>query len=386
MDEKSISADLRKVAVSIKLDSLTTICRMDAAAEPKLQAFVEEIRKGEDKKLIWGVDGVMLQFELSKIKEMPKPDAFKEQAKKLIDHVKKGRELECLDPGFLNTTVQVIMVGEQILPTAEATAMMKDLIAVLDNDKDENVKMFRDALTATIQRLEIIGKPFDFTFKTLDGKEVKTTDLKDKLTLIVFWSVTDQGSLEEIPYLVQLYEAYHEKGLEVIAVSCDPDTKELRDVLTKVKFTWTTVLNMTADEAKAAAEAKDGAEKKLSPAEKLGVTSLPTKILVGKDGKVTSANIDILAFLKVLEEAYGPMPAPKAEDAEAPSDAEVDEALDEAVEEEIEVDATSEDIEKAEAELKKVEAEVKDAEADIQKAKADDGDNEEEENEEENEE
>lgn len=332
LEDKELSTELTRTALSIKVMSLLTLSQIDPANAEKLYALADELRTGEDKELSWSVDAMLIQYEMSQTKEMPTPEEYQTHVKKLLDHMKKGIEWKCLDQAFVGTVAQVVMISEQMLPAQDAVALFNQFFEVLRLSEEKTMQQLADSLESVKKRLEMTGQVLDFTFQSMDGKAISVKDFSGKNLLIVFWAVSDQNSLEEIPLLMQLYDYYHEKGLEVIAVTVDEDNDELRTMLGKVGFKWNTVVNQPQ---------KDGEkeEKVVSPGEYFGVTSLPLKIFVGTDGKVVSANMPLMELLDALEKAYGPLPKEEAEDA---ADEAVEEAIDEAVEEAVEAVETTE--------------------------------------------
>ncbi len=66
-----------------------------------------------------------------------------------------------------------------------------------------------------------VGLAPDFTLKTLDGQEITLSQLKGKVVLLDFWATWCGPCRESIPHLIQLYNDYREKGLELIGVDVD---------------------------------------------------------------------------------------------------------------------------------------------------------------------
>lgn len=63
----------------------------------------------------------------------------------------------------------------------------------------------------------------DVTFVTLEGTKIRMTDLKGKVVLVNFWATDCPGCIQEMPDLVKTYNAYKQKGFEVIAVAMPYD-------------------------------------------------------------------------------------------------------------------------------------------------------------------
>ena len=65
-----------------------------------------------------------------------------------------------------------------------------------------------------------------------------------KYTLIDFWAAWCGPCRRENPNLVNLYEKYHDKGLEIIGVSLDKTEAEWLGAIEKDKLTWHQISNL----------------------------------------------------------------------------------------------------------------------------------------------
>lgn len=72
------------------------------------------------------------------------------------------------------------------------------------------------------RQAEAIGKPFELQFDdAITGRSIAMKDLKGKVILIDFWATWCAPCLDGMPHLKELYQKYHDQGLEIIGVSLD---------------------------------------------------------------------------------------------------------------------------------------------------------------------
>ena len=114
----------------------------------------------------------------------------------------------------------------------------------------------------------------EFSSKDINGKMISMTGFKGKYVILDFWGSWCAPCRASTPHLLALFNNYHNKGLEVIAIAeeyYDKSGKEWKDAIKKDGTEiWYNVLN---DESR-------------SIVEKFGVHSFPTKFLVDADGKI----------------------------------------------------------------------------------------------------
>ncbi|MFO1065691.1 MAG: TlpA disulfide reductase family protein [Pirellulales bacterium] len=160
-----------------------------------------------------------------------------------------------------------------------------DLYALVDkllkDDKREETASIRLTLQANMRRLELLGNKLAMNSTTLDGRKLKTDDFTGKFVLVPFFVAWSDPCLAELRHLQQVYDRYHGKGLEIVGVSMDAERSAAEKLKSDMKQPWSVIHDVS-----------NPPDDVLSL--KYGVISLPTTLLLNKEGTVVSL------------EAYGP--------------------------------------------------------------------------------
>jgi RNA polymerase sigma factor (sigma-70 family) len=121
-----------------------------------------------------------------------------------------------------------------------------------------------------------IGRIYDFSLTTLDGKKIRAQDLRGKVVLIDCWATWCSPCMAKMPALKDLYAQYHKDGLEIVGVSFDHDAKRARKAIEKEGLAWPQVLAPTDEDERG----------KWSVA--AGIESLPRLFVLDRDGILRS--------------------------------------------------------------------------------------------------
>ncbi len=144
--------------------------------------------------------------------------------------------------------------------------------------KSENADFAENAnrLQGLGRRLTLVGSKLDITGNLLDGSTFDWKSYQGKVVLVDFWATWCGPCLQEMPNVVKNYEKYHDKGFEVVGISLDSNRSALERFVKKEHVPWTIIFSDDKDHT--------GWEAPL--AVRYGVMSIPSMMLVGKDGKV----------------------------------------------------------------------------------------------------
>ncbi|HEX6984377.1 MAG TPA: TlpA disulfide reductase family protein, partial [Planctomycetaceae bacterium] len=125
-----------------------------------------------------------------------------------------------------------------------------------------------------LRRLGLKGKPFLFSGSGLKGGTISAESFRGKVLLVVFWSTNCIPCEQELPVIRALYEQHRKEGFEILGVNLDPTAEAVPSYLSKHQMTWPQIHEPGGQESK--------------PAREFGIVTLPTMILVGRDGTVVS--------------------------------------------------------------------------------------------------
>ena len=89
-------------------------------------------------------------------------------------------------------------------------------------------------------------------FTTITGKKIKMKELKGKPVIVTFWATDCANCIKEIAPLIELYEQFHPKGLEIVAVTMYYDIPNHVVEMTRVKqIPYDVALDLRGEHAKA---------------------------------------------------------------------------------------------------------------------------------------
>lgn len=159
---------------------------------------------------------------------------------------------------------------------------------------------YASALEGTARRLGLVGHELELSGKTAAGGDFDWASYRGKVVLVDFWATWCGPCVAELPNVKSLYQKYHDRGFEVVGVSLDRDRQALDKFLAEKQIAWTTLHEAGGTH---------------SAATLYGISSIPTMLLVGRDGKVVS----LRARGEELKRRLGELIGPADEQSEAPT-------------------------------------------------------------------
>lgn len=145
------------------------------------------------------------------------------------------------------------------------------------------------------KQLQIGSNLPKFTLITSKNKKISLSDYKGKYLLLYYWTALCAGSSQFRPLVHEMYEKYHNKGLEIISITSQTENShrdtlndELFDIFIKPHYQapWDLVIQTDNKEA----------------LKKYHFTVSPTVILVSPQGKILYSDFNNPILAKVLQE------------------------------------------------------------------------------------
>ena len=88
----------------------------------------------------------------------------------------------------------------------------------------------------------------EITGTLLDGEPVDWESYRGKVVLVDFWATWCGPCRAEIPNVLEMYEAYHDKGFDVLGVSLDATPEAAEKYVAENKLPWSSIFPKNEDE------------------------------------------------------------------------------------------------------------------------------------------
>lgn len=132
------------------------------------------------------------------------------------------------------------------------------------------------------RRLESVGQVLAMKSQTTDKSAFDLAQLRGKVVLLHYWATWCKPCQSDMSQIKELLAKYGRNGFVPVGISVDSDPAKLNEFLKQARMpkAWPQLY-------------EPGGIDNSPLANQLGILSLPTMILIGKDGKVANRNIHV---------------------------------------------------------------------------------------------
>ncbi|HTN68811.1 MAG TPA: redoxin domain-containing protein [Dysgonamonadaceae bacterium] len=193
-----------------------------------------------------------------------------------------ANEAKVLNYDFIKANIDNEL-GQYLFMTTSGlfdTDQQRDILALSSKEYKEtkNIKHIVDRLEAV--EAVAIGKDFvDLTMRNPEGEYISLSDYagKGKYLFIDFWAAWCGPCIDEMPNVVNAYNKYKNKGLEIVGVSLDQDEDKWIQGIKDLNMPWPQMSDLKLWES--------------SAVEMYGIQSIPHTVLLDKDGKIIAKDL-----------------------------------------------------------------------------------------------
>jgi thiol-disulfide isomerase/thioredoxin len=155
--------------------------------------------------------------------------------------------------------------------------LLERSLPLLQKSDDPSIKAVIDEVNfeGMLRRLTLVGKPMEISGDLLQGGKIDWASYRGKVVLVDFWASWCKPCRQELPNVLAMYDAYHDKGFDVVGVSLDATPEDAKKAVRELNLKWDSIF--PADE--------NQREYEHPLVRRYGVNGIPTAILVDKDGR-----------------------------------------------------------------------------------------------------
>lgn len=176
-----------------------------------------------------------------------------------------------------------------------ARRLLNTLLPGFQKSKDEQVQANLASLEGVTRRINLPGQEMELTGTLLDGTPLDWSSYRGKVVLVDFWATWCGPCRTEVPNVLKLYHAYHDKGFDVLGISLDNAAEDARSYIEQAEIPWATMFSTNEEEH----------SWNHPMARYYGISGIPRAILVDRDGKVVSMNARGKELARLLRKMLG---------------------------------------------------------------------------------
>jgi len=140
----------------------------------------------------------------------------------------QAAELAKANPTDNSLTASLLAMTQMGSSSHEITNRLEDMILGM---KSAAAGMMRPMIEAHRKVAALENKPLVIKGVKNGGGDFTTDAWKGKVVMVDFWATWCQPCMQALPRVKKAYSTFHDKGLEIVGVSCDEDADALNKFL-----------------------------------------------------------------------------------------------------------------------------------------------------------
>ena len=193
-----------------------------------------------------------------------------------LDNAMEAYSKQCINT-YAQSVVSPYIVKSEFIYGASVAELKGYLSLYSDEVKKSGIVKEINEHISRLEKVDVGAEFPNIKLNTLDGKEFELASLKGKVFVIDFWASWCGPCRRENPNMVKLYNDLHPKGLEMVGISLDKSYDPWKAAVEKDGLTWNHISDLKYWQSEAA---------KL-----FVIMSVPTTILIDKDGKIVARGL-----------------------------------------------------------------------------------------------
>lgn len=279
-------------AMQWKIASLNGQAQLgNADAEKKIDDFITSMSEDSRPSVAGAIAQLRLFRKLQRWNQLPRS----EREAALDDFVATVKKT-----GLTINHVQTLLQLDQALSDTDDSPLagktFSELLPLFAKSDDPKVREMAKSAEAIQRRLNLPGNKIELEGNLLDGKPLDWDSYRGKVVLVDYWATWCGPCRAEVPNIIENYQAYRDKGFEVLGVSLDEDRAQAEQYMKEAGMTWPTLFSDDPNNT--------GWEHPMST--RYAITGIPRAILVNQDGVVVSMTARGPRLQAELEKLLGP--------------------------------------------------------------------------------